>query len=355
MSQTLLQQYIGRQPALWRAMLAGREALTGPFARLFAAERPERVVCVGSGSSHYASLMARQVLERGAGVPVQCAVPSDMERPGLPDGVRTLYVAVSQSGLSANTCQMVQRLRREGCPVAVLTERAGSPVGRAGSLTVPLPVDEERIGAKTKGVTVTVLTLMLLGLAASEDEPWKERMYGALERLCAQAEENLRRAAAWSRERTAAILPFRHLYTVAAPDGMGAAREGALKLLETNYLPVSAYALDEYVHGIQNALDESACLLGLLPPEGPERERMLRLADFARSVGAAFYLIAPGGGPEGALCLETAGEPALRQLEYLPALQTLAAALSAARGIDAEERRYPDFYTLMGSKLPEQS
>ena len=41
----------------------------------------------------------------------------------------------------------------------------------------------------------------------------------------------------------------------------------------------------------------------------------------------------------------------LRCLTYLPAVQTLAAVLSAARGIDTSRRRYPDFFARMGSKM----
>ena len=34
-----------------------------------------------------------------------------------------------------------------------------------------------------------------------------------------------------------------------------------------------------------------------------------------------------------------------------PRLQTLAAELSAARGIDSSHRRYSDFFSIMGSKM----
>ena len=45
------------------------------------------------------------------------------------------------------------------------------------------------------------------------------------------------------------------------------------------------------------------------------------------------------------------GREELQPLEFLPALQVLAADLSAARGIDTSRRRYPDFFSLMGSKM----
>ena len=352
MEETLLRQYIRQQPALWRALLEERQALTAPFARLYQEARPDRLILLGSGSSHYAALMARPVLERALGLEITCLVPSEYHSAAPLGAERPLYIAVSQSGASTNTCELIQALRAAGRQVAAVTERGDSPVGLAASLAVVPPIGGERVGAKTKGVTLTVLTLMLMALAVCPDSAYRDGLYAARDRLAASGRENLDRAEDWCRARREELLPFRHFYVLGAGDGLGAAREGALKLLETNYHPVSAYPLDEYLHGIQNALDQDACLLFLLPPQGRDRERMLDLRDFACSVGAKCFLITPGGGAEG-LCLEDPGRDELRSFVYLPALQILAAELSEARGIDTSRRRYPGFFARMGSKLGE--
>lgn len=147
---TLLQEYIVQQPALWRALLDSREEITGAFARRFGDLRPDRVVLIGSGSSHYAALMARPVLERAWGAEVTCLVPSEAAGTRL-TGERPLYLAISQSGVSTNTYELVTALTGAGHPVAAVTERADSPVGSAATLAVTLRIGEERIGAKTKG------------------------------------------------------------------------------------------------------------------------------------------------------------------------------------------------------------
>ena len=225
-------------------------------------------------------------------------------------------------------------------------------MGQAASLTVPLLIGQEEIGAKTKGVTATVLTLVLMALSVCHDKDYCAEMYHALDHLCNDAEENLSRAASWAASCLDSVLPFRHLYVLGCGNALGAALEGALKLLETNYLPVSCYPLDEYFHGIQNALDDDACLLCLLPPEGGDRERMIRLVNFARTVGAHCEIIAPGKTDiSNALRLVDADVDTLRPLVYLPALQTLAADLSSARSIDTSRRRYPNFFSIMGSKM----
>ena len=102
MKSTLLQEYIAQQPALWRALLDSREEITAEFSRRFGGFQPDRVILVGSGSSHYAALMARPVLEHAWGTEVTCLVPSEAADARL-TAAHPLYFAISQSGVSTNT------------------------------------------------------------------------------------------------------------------------------------------------------------------------------------------------------------------------------------------------------------
>ena len=52
MKSTLLQEYIAQQPATGRALLDSREEITAEFSRRFGGFQPDRVILVGSGSSH---------------------------------------------------------------------------------------------------------------------------------------------------------------------------------------------------------------------------------------------------------------------------------------------------------------
>lgn len=353
MHETQMLRYILEQPRLLRSLLKNRETGTAAAADRFRAVSPDRVIVIGSGSSYHAALMARPVMERALGIEVTCTVPSEAGHFAYCSMRSPLFLAVSQSGLSTNIYELVQNLRARGAAVIAVTQSSGTPVAQAAGCSISLPVEDERIGAKTKGVSATVVALMLLALSVGPDRSYEKDMLSKLERICTNMPENLDRALAWSDLSVPALLPYRHLYVLGCGDGVGAAREGALKILETGYLPVSWYAMDEYLHGIQNALDESACLICLLPQDGENRRRMLRLIDFAQSVGARCAVIAPEPAPYGAMPLRSTGDESLCSLEYLPALQTLAAALSDARGIDTLQRRYPYFYSRMGSKLNE--
>ena len=127
MDESLLQRYISQQSAVWKALLDKRESLTAPFAVL--EPKPDRVILIGSGSSHYAALMARPVLEQAFGVEVSCFVPSQEEQLIRCRAAHPLYIAVSQSGISTNTYTLIRSLRAQGYPVVALTEHLDSPVG----------------------------------------------------------------------------------------------------------------------------------------------------------------------------------------------------------------------------------
>jgi glucoselysine-6-phosphate deglycase len=351
MEDTLLYRYIRQEPGLFRTWLDERNALTSAFAKQYRNMRPERVVVIGSGSSHHAALMARQVMERAFNAEVTCVASYETEGMRWFSAEKTLYFAVSQSGRSTDTYEAVSELQQRGIFVTAITEDAETPIAKAAGLNVLLSIGEERVGAKTKGVVATVVTLVLLALSVCADAAFRGAVLAALERIANHMEENLECASAWADERIPGLLDCRNFTVLGDGADAAAAREGALKLLETGYRPVCWYPLGEYLHGVQNALDAKTCLVCLLPENAARREQMLRLASFARSVGARCEVIAADGASDGALGLRGAAFEPLSALEYLPALQVLAAGLSAACRIDASARRYPAFYSAMGSKM----
>lgn len=356
-----MQGYIDEQPAVLRAMLDGREALAAPFVARFGGQTPDRVVLVGSGSSYHAALMAKPVIERALGCEATAVVPTRFEDElGALHAQRPLYLLSSQGGHSTNTYARLQALRAGGAAVCAVTADAASPIGREADLCVALPIGEERIGAKTKGMSATALTLCLLALElgrargtvpAGFYEDCIRDFYGIVDAM----PDNLKRSMAWCGETLPALAPSPYLDVVAEGAVAGAAMEGRLKLLETIYRPVIYYEFEEYLHGVQNALSDRTHLLCLLPDAPAERARMRRLAEFARSQGAHCYLVArgeDGAGLPGELTLAASCGPLLAGFELLPAMQTLSAQLSAFCGIDITKPKFAGFAARFESKLP---
>lgn len=356
-----MQGYIDEQPAVLRAMLDGRAALTAPFTARFGGQRPDRVVLVGSGSSYHAALMAKPVIERALGCEATAVVPTRFaDELGALRAERPLYLLSSQGGHSTNTYACLRALRADGAAVCAVTADAASPIGREADLCVALPIGEERIGAKTKGMLATALTLCLLALALGEalgtaPAGFSERCLAEFYAIADAMPDNLSRAKRWCADVLPALAPSLYLDVVAGGALAGAAMEGRLKLLETIYRPVIYYEFEEYLHGVQNALSERTHLLCLLPEAPAARARMRRLAAFAEGQGAHCYLVArgeDGAGLPGELTLAASCGPLLAGFELLPALQTLSAQLSAYCEIDITKPKFAGFAAEFESKLP---
>ena len=351
--------YIEEQPALVRRMVDERSSLCAAFVSRFLNTPVRRIILFGSGSSNHAARMAKPILERALGVEVTPIVPTRISELDYVDETGLFWFAISQSGISTNTYHLIQSLRARAIPVTAVTGGHDTPIARCADCSVALPCGEEDIGAKTKGQVASALALILLGLEWGRargtcSAAFYDEMIESLSMLSDQMAENLRCSAAWCEQLIPQLKDAPHLYVLAKGSAQGGAMEGALKLLETTYRPVTCYEFEEYLHGIQNALDEKSWIFLLMPDaDDPDFDRALRLIRFIDSVGGHVFPISRGRdtGRPGSLTLPTAGNELLASFEYVLPLQFLSATLSAACGIDTAKRRYPDFYAMMESKL----
>ena len=355
----LMRSYIEEQPALARRMVDERSALCADFLMRFRETPVRRIILFGSGSSNHAARMAKPILERALGVEVTPIVPTRISELDYVPQEGLFWFAISQSGISTNTYHLIRDLQAKHIPVVAITGSHDTPIAQCADCSVELPCGEENIGAKTKGQVASALALILLGLewgrARGTCAPdFYDEMITSLSMLSNQMAENLYRSSEWCRKILPSLAQASHLYVLGKGNAQGGAMEGTLKLLETIYRPISYYEFEEFLHGIQNALDSSSHLILLMPDASdPDFARALRLLAFAQSVGAHCLAVSRGRETDlpDSLTLETAGCELLASLEYVLPLQLLSAELSAYCGIDTSKRRYPDFYTLMESKL----
>lgn len=353
-----MQFYIDEQPELLKRMLESSAELTAPVIKSLAGQPVERIVLIGSGSSYHAALMAKPVIERALGIEVTAIIPTRFEELRNMKRGGTAFFATSQSGNSTNTFDCIATLHTEGCLVTAITADPSSPVAKAADLSLCLPIGEETIGAKTKGMMASALLLTLLGLElgrARQSAPpaFYEAQMAALHSIFAAMEDNLTRSKAWCTAVVPQLAESGYIDIISEGAAAGAAAEGRLKLLETIWRPVIHYEFEEYLHGIQNALSEKTYLLAILPDEPEARARMCRLLGFAREKGAHCFAAGRGACMEepDALVLTQHSDALICGFELLPAMQTLSAQLSAYCGIDVTKPKFPDFYGIMKSKL----
>lgn len=351
----LYAEYIRQEPEVLGTILARREALAASFTA-FARERPfRRVFLLGSGSSWHCGLVCRDLIQDMTGVECTC-LTSTMAQ-GFPFRREDLYIAVSQSGTSNSTLGLMERLQAMGAHVAALTAEFRSPIARKADLVVPVLCGAETIGPKSKGVLATIATLALLFLALGRgtrrlDQSGYEGQIAALERARGDVADAIQAGEGFFRRCREELLSAGELMLVAGPERIGAARECALKVLETCRVPALAYEFEEYMHGPHYTLGPGRHIFYLLP-QGPDRTRMLALYRFGAEQGAIGWLLDLEE-RDGAFRVPGDRGDIPGALSYIAFFQALSQCLSEAAGVDCDRPRYPEFHARMGTKTLDQ-
>jgi glutamine---fructose-6-phosphate transaminase (isomerizing) len=227
----------------------------------------ERVEFVACGTAAYASMVGAQLVEQWAGLPARATVGSEFRYAAPPLDGRTLVVAVSQSGETADTIAPTRLARERGCPIVAVTNTVGSAITREADAVLFLQAGPEIAVAATKTfvaqVTVLVLLAAELARARGRLEPGFEReLVAALRALPGQARRTLELAST-ARDMALRYVNSRGFMYVGRGITFPAALEGALKLKEVSYTHAEGYAAGEMKHGPISLLDAECPLVAV--------------------------------------------------------------------------------------------
>ncbi|MFB9363218.1 SIS domain-containing protein, partial [Actinoplanes nipponensis] len=241
---------IAEQPEGYARLLEGgpAKAIAAVAARV-AERRPRHVVLVGRGTSDHAALYAAYLTEIRLGIPVGLASPSAITLYGArPDLAGALVVGVSQSGGSPDLTEVLKVARGSGALTLAVTNNPDSPLARTAELSVDVAAGHERAVAATKTYTAELLALLLLVEGVRNGDgtlPAEER--AALAKLPQLARDAL--AASGAEELAQRYRFASRLVTTGRGYAYPTARETALKLMETSYLPALSFSGADLLHG----------------------------------------------------------------------------------------------------------
>ncbi|MFF3864853.1 SIS domain-containing protein [Micromonospora sp. NPDC001898] len=330
---------ISEQPAGYERLLSAEH--TGAIARVAAAvaqRRPRHVVFTARGTSDHAALYAAYLTEIRLGLPAGLASPSAVTLFGArPDLSDALVVGVSQSGGSPDLAEVLRTARASGALTLALTNNPDSPLAEVAELSVDIAAGHERAVAATKTYTAELLALLLLveGIRAGDGVlPAEERSaLAALPELAARTLDDTTPAQLAPRYRFAA-----QLVTTGRGYAYPTAREAALKLMETSYLPALAFSGADLLHGPLAMTDPDVPVLAVVGsgPGGRSMGEVLpRLGERRADV-----VVVGSAEVEGAtrMAVPEVDERYAPLLDILP-LQRLALALALARGENPDAPR----------------
>ena len=238
----------------------------------------ERVVFVGCGTSHYASIAGRYLIESLARIPADAEIASEFRyrRPRL--GPETLVVAVSQSGETADTSQALAEAAGRGAKTALVTNNPlGKMVDETANVILTRAGREVSV-ASTKTFTTQVAVFCALALflgrargAGGEAEIMEKelRSIAEVQSRCLALNDEIAEIAA-------EFAGYSHLLYLGRGLGYPVALEGALKLKEVSYIHAEGAAAGEMKHGPIALIDEKMPVVFVFPSRSdPSFEKML--------------------------------------------------------------------------------
>jgi glucosamine--fructose-6-phosphate aminotransferase (isomerizing) len=229
-----------------------------------------RVKILGCGSAFYVGQMGAAMIEELARVPADAEPASEFRYRNPIVEPDTLYVAVSQSGETADTAFAVQEVKRKGGQIVGLVNVVGSTIARECDGGVYLHAGPEVAVASTKALTNMGIGFALLALCLARVRDLSiadgQRIIAGLRKVPGQIEEILADEEHIA-EVARGLAGAESLFFIGRVRGFPVAREGAQKFKEISYRHAEAYQTSELKHGPLALICEDLPTVAILPAD----------------------------------------------------------------------------------------
>jgi glucosamine--fructose-6-phosphate aminotransferase (isomerizing) len=285
-----LRKEINDQPQAWIDTMAGRADGGSSTVRfegeLLPAGGPAavgRIVMLGAGASWITAQVAKFMIEELAGIPVEVDYSSEFRyrRPPIDD--RTMIIAVSQSGETADTIAAMEEGRARGAHLMAITNTVDSSIARKADAQLYTRCGPETSVTTTKCFLTQLEAYYLFAIhLASRMGRLSEAEAGKLLqpalaipaqiKTIFESEPNIQQIARKYAQSSDFLFLGRGInYPIAL--------EGALKLKEISYIHAEGYSAGEMKHGPIALIDDKMPVVVIIPNDGLFEKSMSNLKE----------------------------------------------------------------------------
>ncbi|MEG0512536.1 MAG: glutamine--fructose-6-phosphate transaminase (isomerizing) [Clostridia bacterium] len=309
-----------------------------------------KITIVGCGTAFHAGVIGKYVLEKLARVPVEADIASEYRYRDPVIGENELFIAVSQSGETADTLAALRQAKQSGAHVLAICNAVGSTIAReAGDRnTLYTYAGPEIAVASTKAymTQAEMLVLMAIALGHMRGKITAERAKALLLEMgeLPQKAESALQTQAQLQRFTSTASQKKHVFFVGRGLDYALSMEAALKLKEVSYIFSEAYAAGELKHGPIALLKEGRLVVATITQPALIEKTLSNLRE-AAARGARVVAVC-----RQSLCARAASvadelipipdaDDLLCPLLAVIPLQLLAYCMAVARGCDVDQPR----------------
>lgn len=220
----------------------------------------DKIFIVACGTSWHSALIGEYMLEEYAKISVEVEYASEFRYRDPIITPKTVVIAISQSGETADTLAAIKEAKRKGAVTIGICNVVGSTISKETDAGVYLHAGPEIGVASTKAFTsqVIALALITLDIARHKDMSFRQgyKIVKELKLLPALVESILENAGK-IKEIADRFKSAKNFLYLGRGYNFPVALEGALKLKEISYIHAEGYPAAEMKHGPIALIDEN--------------------------------------------------------------------------------------------------
>jgi glucosamine--fructose-6-phosphate aminotransferase (isomerizing) len=306
-----------------------------------------RIWIVACGTSWHAGLVGKYLIEEMVGAPVFVDIGSEFRYRNPLIQKNDLFVAISQSGETADTLAAAREARRQGARVLSICNVVGGTLTRESDGVLYTRAGPEIGVASTKAFTAQLTALYLLSLhlarvrgamSVEDGKVWLERFVTLpthVKNLLGREAELVSIAKRYYTKRNFLYLGRGINYPIAL--------EGALKLKEISYIHAEGYPAGEMKHGPIALIDKDMPVVVLAPKDRLYDKTVSNLMEVKARGAPVIAFVTEGerelGRTADAIFSIPNVHPLLSPILFTVPLQILAYHMAVLRGTDVDQPR----------------
>lgn len=311
-------------------------------------QKIDKIFIVACGTAYYAGVVGRFMLEELIQIPTETDIASEFRYRNPILSNKTLLIAISQSGETADTLAALKEGKNKGTKIISICNVIGSSIARASKDGVIYTRAGIEIGvASTKAFTSQLTALYLLAVYLGRqrgtiDSKKAEELLKQL-RFIPRAVEQIITDDEKIREISHQFYHYHNFLYLGRGINFPIALEGALKLKEISYIHAEGYPAGEMKHGPIALIDENMPVV-TIAPQGYVYDKIMSNIEEAKARGGIIIALVSSGDikitkkADYVIYLPKTTELLTPILAVIP-LQLLAYHIANYRGCDVDQPR----------------
>lgn len=227
----------------------------------------ERVVITACGTAYHAGVIAKYAFEKLARMKVDIDYASEFRYRNPILDKKDIFIAISQSGETADTLSAMRLAKNEGLKIVAITNCVGSTLSREADDVIYTHAGPEIAVASTKAYTTQILCLYLLAIKAGKlrgilSESDEKSLLLELESIPEKIQNILDNKSIIQKFASEQFNKDKIFYIGRQFDS-ATALESALKLKEVSYMHSEAFAAGELKHGPIALIDPKTLVVAI--------------------------------------------------------------------------------------------